>query len=226
MSKFKARSHETNQEHIKQIESSDFNPDYVLLGTSMFERYTWAEDAKESFNEHLSEFKIANFGCGGDKLCNILYRCSEGRLLETLSKKCSPKILVFMAGANDMEFGNPKTASSEKDEKELQKLYNIYITIVDLIKKYLPDTKLILMGMFPRTSEKYSDETMLRRQKRFNELVKTIVDNYIYVGDQLLHSDTVSNEIINKDMFFDNVHLNKKGYDIMSSKLKDVFNST
>lgn len=215
MSKYKQRSHEAYIRHLTFLEKEKGDIENVLIGTSMFERMEWEDGAKSKFQEHLSDKSIWNLGCGGDKISNILYRLEDGKILEILKSR-NVKRVIFMAGANDMEFGNPNTASTEKDRGKLKDLSNLYHMCLSLILQYLQDVNVVTIGIYPRMSDKYSHETMLRRVKEFNEMNSF---NY-YFGDALLKDDKC-----NKDMYFDNVHLNEKGYDVLCNGLKLIMDA-
>src|SRR5207247_1662112 len=78
-------------------------------------------------------YKTANFGIGGDRTQHVLWRISNGEL-----DGINPKVLVLMIGTN-----NTGLDSAEG-------IANGVTKIVETIHAKSPETKVLLLAIFPR----------------------------------------------------------------------------
>ncbi|KRX08383.1 hypothetical protein PPERSA_03377 [Pseudocohnilembus persalinus] len=245
---YKKRSHDTNNNvHIPYLQEN--KPEIIFIGTSMFERFVYENsEAQKAFNEQkLNQFYIGNFGVGGDKISNIIYRLFDLNLLKNFQQP--PKLIFLMAGANDIE--NLKLTPQAMQEAMQQ--------IVNKIRQFFPDSQLYLLGMFPRFSEKIDEQIIYQRVIQYNYLLeKNTVgyDKFFWIGQQFLdfydnqninhqenqqqnkqqtlqeqHQEILKHEclknkigITKKHLFEDTVHLNYEGYTIFAKNLFTLIN--
>ncbi|XP_026461206.1 platelet-activating factor acetylhydrolase IB subunit beta-like [Ctenocephalides felis] len=78
-------------------------------------------------------FQTANFGIGGDKVENVLYRLKNGEI-----SNLKTKIVVILAGTNNTKHSKP------------HEIYEGIIKCVSIIKELLPSARIILPTMLPR----------------------------------------------------------------------------
>lgn len=214
----KDRSINTNIKHLWTMDNDkSFNPEVVLLGTSMFECLTEVPSNEELMKIYLGEYRVANFGCGGDRIGNILYRLEEGRLFEMLYQSHSPKLVILMAGANDIEYAPiPSMVAGMK-------------RIINDIRKTTIDTHIAVMGIFPRLSKKkkLTEDVLYPKIQDYNQKLKLHVEDlqklgdnisYHYCGDKILKEDGT----IDRDNLFDLVHLSHAGNIILVQKLTEI----
>lgn len=224
MAKYREKTHTCHVEHLKEYDTMVVTKkkiDAIFIGTSMMERFKWEDNAKKAYYEYgLDKYNILNFSCGGDKLQNILYRAIQN---EELSKNKTrsiytkivytnirPNIIIFMAGANDIETVKPK-----KMFKMFKKIYDIYTS------PYGVRSKIIVIGMCPRLSNFRSNESMNKLWREYNDMLKTLPNcEYYEFGDKMLDA----NGNIDKKYLMDNdlVHLNYDGYKIFAATLKSI----
>lgn len=197
-----------NEGFIKQHESflarGKKGPIGVLfLGDSI--TAGWGSAAK-IWNEHFGKYQPANFGISGDTTQNVLWRIDNGEL-----DGISPKVVVLMIGTNNI----PKPAADilRGDTK-----------IVEEIHQKLPDTKLLLLGIFPRGADPTNKGVAAMREKikTVNEGLAKLDDGnktrYLDIGDKFLSPDGT----LTKEIMPDALHPNAKGYAIWADAIQPL----
>lgn len=174
----------------------------LFLGDSITEGWTKAKDVWE---QHYGKDDPANFGIGGDRTEHVLWRIDNGEL-----DGIHPKVVVLMIGTN-----NAATCSAEEITRGVTK-------IVDEIHQKLPDSKLLLLGIFPRGNDPKDPKVAATRAKltAVNDQLAKLDDGnktrYLYFGDKFLDADGV----IQKDIMKDYLHPTPKGYEIWADAMQ------
>jgi len=154
----------------------------------------WAGGGKEVWKTNYSKYQPANFGIGGDRTQHVLWRIANGEL-----DGIHPKVLVLMIGTNNM--GSPAEEIIKGDLK-----------IMEEIHKKLPETKVLLLGIFPRGAEPTNPART--KIKTVNAALAKLDDGkttrYLDIGDKFL--DASGN--LPKDVMPDSLHPNAAGYKI------------
>src|SRR6185295_18604833 len=86
-------------------------------------------------------WNAANFGWGGDRTQNILWRLNNGEL-----DNVRPKIIVLLAGTNNVGKNSP----SGKDDPRVKDITRGIKAILDVCRQKAPGAKIVLMGITPR----------------------------------------------------------------------------
>ncbi len=171
----------------------------LFMGDSITEG--WGK-AKDVWAQHFGAYDAANFGISGDKTQHVLWRIDNGEL-----DGISPKVIVLMIGTNNI--GSPAEEIIEGDKK-----------IVEEIHQKLPNTKLLLLGIFPRAAE--ATNPMRVKIKEVNaELAKLDDGNktrFLDIGDKFLEPDGS----LSKDIMPDYLHPNPKGYQIWADAIQPL----
>lgn len=205
--KYKKRSHDTTlSTHIPELESNP-NPQVILLGTSMFERFRYMPEAQRAWKKcQLDQYNIFNCGVGGDQICNILYRLQTLDILNHI--KTCPRLTILMAGANDIEKGN------------IDEMVNGMQQIIRHVKTKFPATNMCVLGMYPRKSDKYTEADVYKRVVEYNQKLKEHCNGvgiaFQYYGDDIL--GPTGN--IDLNYFVDNVHFSGRGYNRFAERLR------
>jgi lysophospholipase L1-like esterase len=172
--------------------------DVLFLGDSITQGWGGAKDVwDKAFGAH----KPANFGIGGDQSGHVLWRITEGKELEGIQ----PKVAVLMIGTNNMG-GN-----------SAEEIADGITAIVKELNKQRPKTKVLLLGIFPR-SEKATDKNR-DKIKDVNQRIAQL-DNgkqvhYLDIGDKFLDKEGH----LSKDIMPDFLHLSKQGYQIWADAI-------
>jgi lysophospholipase L1-like esterase len=173
------------------------NIDLLFLGDSITEG--WAGRGKEVWEKNYAKLNAANFGIGGDQTQHVLWRIENGEL-----DGIKPKVLVLMIGTNN-------TAGWSADQIAVADT-----KIVSEIHQKLPDTKVLLLGVFPRGNDPKEPKVAALREKikQINLSLAKLDDGkmtrYLDIGDKFLTPDGV----LTKDIMPDYLHPNAKGYQI------------
>ena len=173
--------------------------DLIFLGDSI--THSWEGTGRSVWNKYYKERSTLNLGYGGDRIQHLLWRIKNGEL-ETLS----PKLAVIMIGTN-----NSKSNTAEE-------MANGIKLICCEVRKKLPDTKILLLAIFPR-GERPSPQR--KRNKEASELASEIAD-----GEMIYYSN-INNAFLTKDgellskIMPDFLHPSPAGYEIWAKEIND-----
>ena len=200
--------HESFNEVSKQGEAQ-----LVFLGDSITQG--WGGNGKEVWAEKWEPLKAANFGIGGDRTEHVIWRLQNGNF-----DGLKPKLVVLMIGTNNTghqgrpaaEHGGAVYTSSAEQTAEGVK------TILDILAKKLPETKVLLLGIFPRGATK--EDKMRQQNVATNNIISGFADgkrvHYMDIGNTFLQPDGT----LPKEIMPDLLHLNAKGYEMWTNAIE------
>jgi lysophospholipase L1-like esterase len=117
--------------HASFLERGKAGPIGLLfLGDSITDG--WSK-APEVWKEYYERYQPANFGIGGDSTQHVIWRIENGEL-----DGIKPRVVVLMLGTNNTTAHTAEQIAAA-DKK-----------IVGMIRARLPETKILLLGIFPR----------------------------------------------------------------------------
>ena len=170
--------------------------DLVFLGDSI--TAGWG-GKKEIWDKAFGMYRPANFGIGGDRTQHVLWRITNGEL-----DGIKPKAAVLMIGTN-----NSGGDSADGIAKGVTK-------IVETIRAKLPDTKILLLAVFPRGEKPNPQREKL---KEVNTTIAKLDDGksvfYLDIGDKFLQPDGT----LTKEVMPDFLHLSTTGYQIWADSI-------
>lgn len=191
----------------------------VFLGDSITQG--WEKNGKDVWAKTWEPLKAANFGIGGDRTEHVIWRLQNGNF-----DGIKPKLVVLMIGTNNTghqgrpaaEHGGVAYASSAEQTAEGVKM------ILDILGKKLPETKVLVLGIFPRGATK--EDAMRKQNIATNNLISGLADNkrvfYMDIGNTFLQPDGT----LPKEIMPDLLHLSAQGYqmwsDAIESKVKEL----
>jgi len=108
----------------------------IFYGDSITEG--WGGPGSEVFNLKYAPLGVANYGIGGDGTQHILWRLVNGEI-----DGLTPKLVVLKIGTN-----NISGASTDEIVAAIKK-------IVETLRMYLPNTKILLLGVLPRNDAQW-----------------------------------------------------------------------
>ncbi len=160
-----------------------------------------------------AKYKIINFGVSGDRTEHVLWRFEQGQL-----DGIKAKVAIVMIGTNNSN-KNKDGTDAYTDNDILEGV----TAIVNEIRRRQPDTKVLLLGIFPRGKAFNSQRGRLLE---INQVLAKLADGknifYLDFGSQYVESDGS----ISKDIMPDALHPNEAGYKIwaaaMEPKLKEL----
>lgn len=177
----------------------------LFLGDSITEQW---RNVPELWTEHFGRYQPANFGIGGDQTQHVIWRIEDGEL-----DGIRPKVVVLMLGTNNSSrhTGQEIAAANKK--------------VIALIRAKLPETKVLLLAIFPRGPRQNRDGTMnpLEFQREAIRIAnaelaplddgKTV--RFLDLGAKFLGSDgRIPTEIMP-----DQLHLSPAGYRIWAEAM-------
>jgi lysophospholipase L1-like esterase len=173
--------------------------DLLFMGDSITNR--WRNAGKDSWEKNFAPLHAANFGMGGDCTQHVLWRLQNGEL-----EGIKPKLIVLMIGTNNL--------SANKDEEIADGIK----AIVADVHKQRPETKILLLGVFPRGMK--AKDSARGRIKHINSLIASLDDGgktvkYMDIGDKFLDPDGT----LPKSVMPDGLHPNTKGYEIFAEAI-------
>lgn len=128
----KARWDEMHREFVATARKGDV--DLLFLGDSIMS--FWTLMAPAIWSRYYVPRKPANFSIGGDGTEHLLWRLENGEL-----GRLRPKVVVLLIGTNNLAYNT--------EDEIVSKIG----AIIGLIRRRMPDSKILLLGVFPRGSE-------------------------------------------------------------------------
>lgn len=166
--------------------------DVVFIGDSITEQ--WLEAGRPVWEDRYGELRALNLGISADRTEHVLWRLAHGNL-----EGIRPKVAVVMIGTNN--FGARKSTAQ-------QTLAGIR-AIVELLRKALPETRILLLDIFPRGAE---FNAMRGGILQVNQALHAVHDgqwvHYLPIGQVFLEDDGR----ISEEVMPDQLHLSEEGY--------------
>ena len=159
--------------------------------------------APEVWKNHFGKYDPANFGISGDRTQHILWRIDQGEL-----DGISPKVVVLMIGTNN---GGSYTADQ---------IAAAVTKIVTTVHAKLPETKVLLLAIFPRAEK--ADNPVRVKLQQVNAAISKLDDGkqtrYLEIWKQFLADDGT----LTKEIMPDFLHPNAKGYQIWAESMQPL----
>ncbi len=172
--------------------------DLLFLGDSITAGWN---GQKAIWEKAFGAYKPANFGIGGDKTQHVLWRITNGEL-----EMIKPKAVVLMIGTN-----NSGSDEAEGTARGVTK-------IVESIRAKLPNTKVLLLAIFPRGATPTANKGRATNDK-VNAIIAKLHDgrnvHYLDIGAKFLETDGT----LTKEIMPDLLHLSAKGYQIWADAI-------
>ena len=175
------------------------NVDLIFIGDSITQG--WEGKGKDVWAKYYGNRNAVNLGIGGDRTQHVLWRLDNGNI-----DGISPKVAVVMIGTNNSPPGNKQ-----------EEIADGIIAICKKLRTKLPNTKILLLGIFPRDEKPTERRALLARASRMASAVadgKTIF--YLDIGKKFLQADGT----ISKEIMPDYLHLSPAGYEIWAKAIE------
>ncbi len=188
------KRHESFNERVKKG-----NVDLIFIGDSITQG--WEGPGKQVWAEKYTPRNAVNLGIGGDRTQHVLWRLDNGNI-----EGIKPKLAVIMIGTN-----NSGANTSEQ-------IADGITAIVKKLREKLPETKILLLGIFPRGA----DDTDAKRKVNAgaNEIVAKLADGkmveYLDIGPKFLDDKNV----LSREVMPDLLHLTPAAYKIWADAIE------
>ena len=178
--------------------------DIVMVGDSITHR--WEREGGEGralFAELKKKYAILNLGYGADKTENVLWRLENGEL-----EGYTAKLFTVMIGTNN-------------GGKDVEGTVEGITKILTKIRTRHPESKIILMPIFPRADTK--DAQRLNGYAEINRRIRPLADGtairWLDFNAKFFNAEgKLTREVMN-----DLLHPNEKGYKIWLDAIEPVF---
>ena len=176
------------------------NVDLLFIGNSIV--HGWENEGKEYWDRFYEPRNAVNMGFGGDKTQHVLWRITHSSF-----DSISPKLAIILIGTNN----------SGGEDNTAEEIADGIIKICKTLRNKLPETKILLLAIFPRdsvpTAQRQKNETASKLASRIADS-RTIY--YLDINDAFLASDGS----LSADIMPDFLHPNETGYRIWAEAIE------
>jgi lysophospholipase L1-like esterase len=179
--------------------------DILFLGDSITD--FWRTRGINVWSKYYAPRHAANFGISGDRTQHVLWRIDHGEL-----DGIHPKVVVLLIGTNN----TGKERRSDKIRNTVpQTIAGVQAVVADIRAK-LPDSKILLLGIFPRGT---LDDPQRAQVALINTVIAKLDDGkmvrFLDIGPKFLESDGTLLRSIMPDL----LHPNERGYQIWADAM-------
>jgi lysophospholipase L1-like esterase len=164
-----------------------------------------------NWKQNFFGWNAADFGWGGDRTQNILWRLQNGEL-----DGVNPKVVVLLAGTNNVgDLSAPGDARARADDvtRGLQ-------AILHVIQQKAPAATIIVMGIFPRNDNMTFMPIIDSINRNLSELADGQKIRYLNINDKLAEGDgRLFDGMMNPK---DKLHPTLKAYQIWADALRPI----
>lgn len=173
--------------------------DLIFVGDSITQG--WESKGKAVWEKYYAKRHAANLGISGDRTQHVLWRLDNGEI-----DGIKPKLAVIMIGTNNSSQNSPEDIAAGVK------------AIVGRIQKRLPETKVLLLAIFPRGEDAKNKQRQVNEKTNaiFAKLADEKTVYYLDIGPKFLDKDGK----LPKDVMPDLLHPNAKGYEIWAQAIE------
>jgi N-acetylglucosamine-6-sulfatase len=162
----------------------------IFLGDSI----TAMTENSESWKNVFGSYRYANFGIGGDRTQNVLWRLENGEI-----GSLKPKLVVLLVGTNNIGITESDVADTVRG----------VTAVVEKLKSSFSSSKILVLGLFPR--ERRADAPVRETVKAINEQLLKLADGKRVfardIGSVFLDADGTFSPTVSPD----ELHLTEEG---------------
>lgn len=173
----------------------------LFIGDSI--THGWEDGGKTVWDEYYSEYGGYNIGYGGDRTENVLWRLQHGEV-----EGIDPDVAILMIGTNNTGHRqDPPECTARGIEMILSEL-----------KERLPETKILLLAIFPREASPNGELRQLNNE--INDKIEEFADGeqvfFLDINNTFLNDEGVLTEEIMPDL----LHPNEYGYQLWAEAMQ------
>ena len=174
----------------------------LFIGDSL--TYGWRVDGFESWEAAFAPLGAEDFGIGGDRTSDVIWRVQHGEL-----DGIAPRVVILSIGTNDLGSGRGAAETAAGIE-----------ACAAAIRQRLPRTTILVLGLLPRGKGGPSSETR-RDVASVNRRIATLAAakgmRFLDSGNAFLTGDgRLRPELFHPDF----LHLSSEGYRVWASTLR------
>lgn len=191
-----------NRQQEKNKQAAEQEVELAFIGDSITQG--WEGNGKPVWEKFYAHRKTINFGFGGDRTEHVIWRLTHGHLA-----KIRPKVAVLMIGTNNTGHLMQEPAEVAAGVEQ----------IVGILQQRSPDTKLLLLGVFPRGRNPYDLDRL--NNIAINQIIRKLDDgdkvHYMDIGEVFVDKDGRLPDSIMPDA----LHLNETGYELWANAIEE-----
>ena len=185
--------HDANNKRL-----SEGNVDILFIGNSII--MGWEGPGRKIWNEYYENRNSVNMGFGWDRTQHVLWRIDNADF-----SKISPKLAIVLIGTNNIGINSP------------EEIADGIIAICGRVRNKLPETKILLLAIFPRDPEPSTNrEDAARASLLASKIADGKMIHFMDIGDIFLND----NKSLRNDLMPDFLHPNEAGYKIWAETIE------
>lgn len=161
------------------------------------------------WDREFAPLHAANFGISGDRTQHVLWRLQHGEV-----DGLHPRVVILMIGTNNTGFERGTKTPRNTPEQAIEGVK----AVVHELRSRLPDSKLLLLAIFPRGQK--PDEPERAQIAVINHAIAGLADGrtirFLDIGPKFLEPDGT----LSRDIMADYLHPTEKGYEIWAAAMK------
>ena len=182
--------------------------DVYFIGDSITRRWG-ALDYPEllaNFTSNFFGWNAANFGWGGDRVENMLWRLDNGEL-----PRVGPRVFVVQAGTNNL-------GDFQSTEERVAAIAAGIEAIVERCRRHAPESLIVLTGVFPRRDRPEFNSSIAAINAKLAAFALGQGIRYVDIGERLVDS----RGLLSEEMSEDGLHLSVAAYQVWADALKPI----
>jgi beta-glucosidase len=192
------RQHEHTLARIRQGEV-----DLLVIGDSITQG--WNDEGRRIWDVYYGRRRAVNLGFNGDRTEHVLWRLDHGEI-----EGIAPKLAVVMIGTNNT---GTRHDPPEETAAGIQ-------AILTTLRTNLPGTKILLLGVFPRSAS--AGDRLRRLNVAINDRLRLYADNRQIFFLDLSRRFLDDQGRLSQDLMPDYLHLSMRGYQVWADGMEDV----
>lgn len=174
----------------------------LMIGDSIMQG--WEDEGGSVWHEYYDPRHAINLGFNNDRTEHVLWRLQNGEI-----DGLAPKLAVVLIGTNDIAAGytGGRTALGIQE-------------IVMTLRERLPNTAILLLAIFPRTT--FLDDPSARSLRLANRMIAHYADGqhvfYLDLSEKFLDE----NGHLSTDLLPDLIHPNRRGYRVWAEAMEEA----
>ena len=189
-----------HQQKLAELQVINKPINILFIGDSI--THAWEVEGEAAWQHYYAHQKSLNLGFAGDRTEHLLWRIQNGEI-----DGLRPKILVLLIGTNN--------AGHRHDPPE--EIAAGVKVILEELKERLPETKLVLMAIFPRSRN--NEKRMRKRVNLTNQLIKQYADTKQILWLDINHHFLTKEGVLLESVMPDLLHPNAAQYWIWAEQL-------
>jgi beta-glucosidase len=192
----------TRHEHaLARVRQGDV--DLLLIGDSITQG--WDDEGRRILDAYYGRRRAVNLGFSGDRTEHVLWRLDHGEV-----EGIAPKLAVVMIGTNNT---GVRHDPQEETAAGIQ-------AILTTLRTRLPNTKILLLGVFPRSAS--ANDPFRRLNAAINDRLRHYADNQQVFFLDLSRHFLDDQGHLTQDLMPDYLHPNERGYQVWAEGMEDM----